>query len=269
MSCAPPASCCTGDPAVAMLLDPLRRALLAFLRVSQAPPEAPGGEHVEVFRASPRYLTYLLLAWAVRSVVLVVAMGGGVAAACVAIVVQERVLWPALVVGGATALFLFLFTFISYAAIRLDYEMRWYVLTDRSLRIREGLAHMREVTLTLANVQDIKVSQGPLQRLLELTDVVVDTAGGGAASAATSHGSVHGHAGVLRGIERGSALVEKLRSRVHQRKGTGLGDADEHVDAPVAPDPLLEVLRDVRDEARALHGAVREEGRGAHEARSR
>lgn len=238
-----------------MLLDPIRRALLRFLRVSHAPPEAPGGEHVEIFRASPRYLTYLLLAWAVRSAFMILVMGGGITAACIAIVLEEHVLWPALLLGGATAALLFAFTFLSYAAIRLDYEMRWYVLTDRSLRIREGLAHMREVTLTLANVQDIKVSQGPLQRLLDLTDVVVDTAGGGAAPAAAAHGSVHGHAGVLRGVERGSELVAKIRASVQQRKGTGLGDVDEHVE-PVAQvaagEPLIEVLREVRDEARAL-----------------
>lgn len=239
-----------------MLLDPLRRALLRFLRVSQAPPEAPGGEHVEVFRASPRYLTYLLLAWAVKSAFIILVMGGSVTAGCVAIVLEEHVLWPAFLLGGATATFLFLFTFTSYAAIRLDYEMRWYVLTDRSLRIREGLAHMREVTLTLANVQDIKVSQGPLQRLLDLTDVVVDTAGGGAASAAAGLGSVHGHAGVLRGVEQGSELVAKIRSRVQQRKGTGLGDTDEHVEHAEAGDPLIEVLREVRDQARALRASV-------------
>ncbi|MCC7070236.1 MAG: PH domain-containing protein [Deltaproteobacteria bacterium] len=239
-----------------MLLDPLRRALLAFLRVSQEPPEAPGGEHVEVFRASPRYLSYLLLAWALQSAFMILVMGGAVTGACIAIVVEEGVLWPALLLGGATALFLFLFTFVSYATIRLDYEMRWYVLTDRSLRIREGIAHMREVTLTLANVQDLKVSQGPLQRLLDLTDVVVDTAGGGGAAAAGTRGSVHGHAGVVRGIERGSELVAKIKARVQQRKGTGLGDGDEQEAPAAAADPLVEVLREVRDEARALRMAL-------------
>ncbi len=239
-----------------MLLEPVRRTLLRFLRVSAAPPEAPGGEHVEVFRASPRYLTYLLLAWGIRSAFMILVMGGGIGAACIAIVLEEKVAWPALLLGGATATFLTLFTFISYAVIRIDYQMRWYVLTDRSLRIREGIAHMREVTLTLANVQDIKVSQGPLQRLLDLTDVVVDTAGGGAATAAAAHGSVHGHHGIIRGVEQGSELVAKIRSRVQQRKGTGLGDADEHIEAAATGDPFLAALREVRDQARGLRDAV-------------
>lgn len=246
-----------------MLLDPVRRALLRFLRVSGAPPEAPGGEHVEIFRASPRYLTYLLLAWAIRTAFMVLAMGGGVTGACVAIIVEEKVVWPALLLGGTTATFLVVFAFISYATIRLDFEMRWYVLTDRSLRIREGIAHMREVTLTLANVQDIKVSQGPLQRLLDLTDVVVDTAGGGGAGAAAGHGSVQGHHGVIRGVEKGSALVAKIRSRVQQRKGAGLGDPDEHVVEHTGTEGLLEALREVRDEARALREVVGQDGRGS------
>lgn len=239
-----------------MLLDPVRRGLLGFLRVSTAPPEAPGGEHVEIFRASPRYLTYLLLAWALRSAAMVLALGGLVVGAGIGIVTEEKVWWPVFLLGGVTGTFLFVFTFISYATIRLDFEMRWYVLTDRSLRIREGIAHMREVTLTLANVQDIKVSQGPLQRLLDLTDVEVDTAGGGGGAAAAARGSVHGHHGVLRGVDKGSELVAKIRSRVQQRKGTGLGDVDEHHDESAAADPFLVALREVRDEAKALRAAV-------------
>lgn len=239
-----------------MLLDPVRRGLLSFLRVSDAPPEAPGGEHVEIFRASPRFLTYLLLAWALRTAFMVLAMGGMVTGASIAIVVEEKIVWPAVLLGGTTATFLLVFAFISYATIRLDYEMRWYVLTDRSLRIREGIAHMREVTLTLANVQDIKVSQGPLQRLFDLTDVVVDTAGGGGAVAGAAHGSVHGHHGVLRGVEKGSELVAKIKSRVQQRKGTGLGDSDEVVEHASAGTSMVEALREVRDEARRLREVV-------------
>jgi hypothetical protein len=65
----------------------------------------------------------------------------------------------------------------SLAAARLNYEMRWYIVTDRSLRLREGIFGVREMTLTFANVQNIAIRQGPLQRALGLADVVVRTAG--------------------------------------------------------------------------------------------
>jgi membrane protein YdbS with pleckstrin-like domain len=60
---------------------------------------------------------------------------------------------------------------VSYVTIRLDYEFRWYKTTHRSLRIREGVWLVREMTMTYANIQDISVSQGPLQRLFGIADL--------------------------------------------------------------------------------------------------
>lgn len=234
----------------------MRRFLVRFLRVERGPPEVPAGEHPEVFRASPRHLTYLLVAWAARfalvSLSLLGAMGGAAAA------ILEEGKHPALapVLVGAALAFVVIHGFLSYASIRLDWEMRWYILTDRSLRIREGIVSVREVTLTLANVQELKVTQGPIQRLLDLTDLVVDTAGGGRATT-QGDGSVHGHQGVLRGVDRGGDLRTKIEARVKQRRGTGLGDHDEHDEPDAAVDTsLVAALGAVRDEARALRRAV-------------
>lgn len=138
---------------------------------------------------------------------------------------------------------------VGYASIRLDWEMRWYVLTDRSLRIREGILSIREITLTLANVQETKVAQGPIQWLLDISDLIVDTAGGGGSPAVD--GSVHGHQGVLRGVGRGSDIRKKIEERVKQRRGAGLGDPDEHADHDERSDPLVTALEGVRDEVRA------------------
>ena len=63
--------------------------------------------------------------------------------------------------------------------MRLDYEQRWYVVTDRSLRLRTGVWSVREMTMSFANLQQITVTQGPLQRLLGLADVRFQSAGGG------------------------------------------------------------------------------------------
>ena len=52
---------------------------------------------------------------------------------------------------------------LTFALVRLDYELRWYIVTDRSLRIREGVTSLRESTMTFANIQHIAVRQGPLQ----------------------------------------------------------------------------------------------------------
>jgi uncharacterized membrane protein YdbT with pleckstrin-like domain len=245
----------------------VRNLLKRVLVLGDGPPEAPLGERPRVFRASTRHLTYLLAVWGVRmSFAFFVAVG---ALGFVAFVLAEekQPMWIAGVLAAFILGFLGLHALVSYAAIRLDWQMRWYILTDRSLRIREGIVQLREVTLTLANVQEIKVSQGPLQRLLGITDLVVDTAGGGGGLAAGGPGSVHGHRGVLRGVERGSDLRQTIESRVKQRRGAGLGDPDEVADlgappqpaagsAPTADDPFLEALRALRGEAAALRRSV-------------
>lgn len=241
------------------MLDPVRRLLKRFLKVSDAPPEVPLGEEPEVFRASPRHLTYLLVQWGIKLGVVSLSFGGGIAGAVVAMIVEEKNPTAAVVIGALGGAWLLGYALFTYASIRLDYDMRWYVLTDRSLRIREGIIHVREVTLTLANVQELKVSQGPIQRLLDLTDLVVDTAGGGRAASAGGE-SVHGHQGILRGVDRGGDLRTKIEKRVKQRRGAGLGDPDEHGhDAHgthEGPHTTVEALRVVRDEARALRVSV-------------
>jgi membrane protein YdbS with pleckstrin-like domain len=48
---------------------------------------------------------------------------------------------------------------IAYVAIHLRYDTTWYVLTDRSLRIRRGIGIMHETTISFENVQNVEVLQ--------------------------------------------------------------------------------------------------------------
>ena len=60
------------------------------------------------------------------------------------------------------------FTFFSQ---RLNYVLRWYMVTDRSLRIRSGVFNMQELTMTFSNIQEDSCNRrGPLQKLLKLAD---------------------------------------------------------------------------------------------------
>lgn len=123
---------------------------------------------------------------------------------------------------------------ITYSVVRLDYEMRWYVVTDRSLRIRSGLWTVEEITMSFANLQQVTVSQGPLQRLLGIADVKVQSAGGGGASDSHySHGSSM-HAGVFRGIEHAVEVRDLILERLRHFRETGLGDPDETSQPPPA-----------------------------------
>ena len=51
----------------------------------------------------------------------------------------------------------------TFLLLRLHYELRWYKVTDRSLRIRAGVVFVNEMTVTFANVQDITITQGGLR----------------------------------------------------------------------------------------------------------
>jgi uncharacterized membrane protein YdbT with pleckstrin-like domain len=142
----------------------------------------------------------------------------------------------------------------SLAAARLNYEMRWYIVTDRSLRIREGIFGVREMTLTFANIQNIAIRQGPLQRLLGIADVVVHTAGGGSATNHQGHdgGGRSGalHTGTLRAVDNAEQVRDLILDRLRHLRDAGLGD----------PDDRQHHVRDVRadDSADALRAAVQE-----------
>lgn len=119
-----------------------RDALLRFLRVP-AEPAVPGGSaNACVFRAAPAYYHYRLALWligqAAAAVGLVVGLiaisaaldGGGLPRGVVMVLTAiELLAW----VGYAVQLP------VTLALVHLDFELRWYILSDRSLRIREGI----------------------------------------------------------------------------------------------------------------------------------
>ncbi|MFM7103054.1 MAG: PH domain-containing protein [Verrucomicrobiota bacterium] len=254
----------------------LRPIVLRWLRIppEPAPPAgAPGS--LRVFRAGARYLQWRRALWILRQ-------AGTVAGAAVGVILLRRFLqrtpeefqsagWWGLdashLLGLAEALGLLgllLQMPFTYALLQLDYELRWYLVTDRSLRLREGLTRIRELTLSFANIQQITVQQGPLQRLLGLADVVVTTAGGGGAAgpgpdAAAAREATH--TGVFRCVDNAAEIRDLMLERLRQFRDSGLGDVDDAApsaepgDSPIAgrgTDPVLEAAREALTEARAL-----------------
>jgi hypothetical protein len=147
---------------------------------------------------------------------------------------------------------------ITYAMARLDYELRWYIVTDRSLRIRAGLASVQESTMSFANVQQVAVSQGPLQRLLGIADLRVQSAGGGG-----DHHEQGGrdslHTGVFHGVDNANDIRDLILERLRAFRQAGLGDPDEVEDTGPTSTPqntTLEAARQLLQEARALRGVI-------------
>ena len=221
-----------------------RQACERLLRIPHDPAPPPGDEaSTRIFRAAPNYYRYLLLLWALRSGALLLVVGFGL---------LMSIMVPAILAakGGHPSALLILFLpllvvmllvlecLFRLAVVRLEYEKRWYVVTDRSLRVREGVVTVREMTVNFANIQNISISQGPIQRALGIADLRVETAGGGGGT-----GSHHQHQPTenlhtawFRGINNASEVRELIQQRLRLLKDSGLGDREELAQA-VAPLP--------------------------------
>ncbi len=117
---------------------------------------------------------------------------------------------------------------ITYIALHLKYDTTWYVISDRSLRIRRGIWLIHETTITFENVQNITISQGPVQRYFGISDLIIDTAGGGGGGSHGSDASGNSIMNANRGIMAGLADAESLRDLMMQKlravRSAGLGD---------------------------------------------
>jgi membrane protein YdbS with pleckstrin-like domain len=226
-------------------------------------PSPPPGDHAStrIFRAAPKYYRYLLVLWALKA-------GGSFLILLVSLVVPCAILtfqfnkegksWGILLWLLPVAILALhaLSNLFMLAVLRLNFEKRWYVVTDRSLRVREGVTNVREMTVNYANIQNIAISQGPLQRALRIADLRVDTAGGGGI-ARGKHVVENLHTAWFRGIDNANEVRELIQERLHRLKDSGLGDHEELPPA-AAPElaPMLAALREVHAEAAALRLAA-------------
>jgi membrane protein YdbS with pleckstrin-like domain len=112
--------------------------------------------------------------------------------------------------------------------LKLSWEQRWYMVGERSLRIRHGLWSVREQTMTIANIQNMTVRQGPLQRLFGFSDLEISTAGGGQSSSGEDPTEQKDsfHIGRFRGVENAAELRDKLRRRLTAVQAAGAPDEE-------------------------------------------
>jgi membrane protein YdbS with pleckstrin-like domain len=143
---------------------------------------------------------------------------------------------------------------VTFAAVRLDYEQRWYIVTDRSLRLRSGIWNVQELTMSFANLQQVTVTQGPLQRLLGLANVHVQTAGGGGGKPnEENHESLH--TAEFHCVDNAPEIRDLILDRLRVFRATGLGDPDDQAPAPPAAptgSAALAAARELLLEATAL-----------------
>jgi membrane protein YdbS with pleckstrin-like domain len=152
---------------------------------------------------------------------------------------------------------------LTFLLARMDYELRWYMVTDRSLRIRHGVWKVNESTMSFANIQQVVVSQGPLQRLLGLADVKVQSAGG-SSDKDEEAGQDDMHHGLFHSVTNATEIRDLILERLRRFRESGLGDPDEKPSYDIAPtssganDPteVLAAAQELAAEARALRASL-------------
>ena len=241
-----------------MIYRAVKNRLLPLIKAPMHPPDPPAGSRgsVQTFQADPNFLKLRLLVWGGGF-----AMGMLVELLMIIFLPHDKGGWIwwlllALTITGAIG---------KYFLIRIDYDMRYYVVTDRSLRIREGALLIHESTYTFANIQNLSVTQGPLERYLGLANLIVESAGGGGPSGGDSHGKRPfggGHQGNLRGIANAREVRDQILLLMRRYRDAGLGDPEDVARAvphtaragfsPAAIERLGEVLAEVRQLGEAV-----------------
>jgi membrane protein YdbS with pleckstrin-like domain len=233
-------------------LNAFERLLLAVLKVPEAPQPPDGSpDSLRVFRAGRNYYLWSIIMWALGALV----AGFAVASVSVPLVVALRRApqWGEVAAGAALVLIWSAYVAVAIVMLvsrRLNYGLRWYIVTDRSLRIRSGIFAMSELTMTYSNVQEIRISSGPLQLLLGIADVEVQAAGGGG----QRERGGGGHGGRFRGVAHANEIRELIVDRLRQYRDSGLGETKHVATSPEVAE--LAAAKAVLAEASALRAAL-------------
>ena len=240
--------------------DSLRQLVLVLLRVPPEP-ELPDGnaKSTLTFRAGLNFYRWQVLVWFLSNAVTIIALTVAYSALWVPVARGPRWLPPLygalgiLALGAAAGVLL-----ITFFALRWSFELRWYILTDRSLRIRRGVWNVEELTMTFANIQEVRVNAGPIQKLLGIADVEVHAAGGGVTR--TSHGGRKGdiHAAIFEGVDNANEIRDRIVERLRVYRDSGLGGDHRPEPTAVDADATLAAARDALDAARSLRAELRQ-----------
>jgi len=221
--------------------------------VPRDPPTLPvrPGEAIDSFQPGAGFLRYLKFWFWFLAVLIDLGLAGAYIAIAAALWFNG-LWWVAALLLPPTLFLIVVPDIFVYIAIHLRYDTTWYVMTDRSLRVRRGIWAIHEVTITYENIQNIRVRSGPVQRYFGIADVIVETAGGGGGHTGKGGQDTGGHKGVIEGVGNAIGIRDRIMAHLKQSQSAGLGDDRDHGPASPAWTPEhLAVLQAIRDEIRS------------------
>jgi len=239
------------DATRSLAYGPFGRMIACALRIPSEPAEVPvdSGELIRSFHPSPNWLRLRRLQ---------VILG-----TLFALLVNLVVVFAQMMTDGSFSFSISLFDWSNISlflaplfllaglfrliTLRLQYDCTWYVLTERALRIRRGLIMIQETTITYANIQNVSVQQGPLERMFSLSNIKVETAGGGGGDSKTDS---LGHSGLIEGVEGADSLRDLMMAQVRLHRSGGLGEGDAVMEPSHEPQwaGMSEILVQIRDD---------------------
>lgn len=230
--------------------------LVNYFRVPKDSPEIPGAgagatiKDAQQFKPAMGFLKYLKFwFWIVLLITDIIFAGLWIATFFIE-------WWLGLILTPIALAIIIVPDIIAFIAIHLRYDTTWYVMTDRAMRIRRGIWLIDERTITYENIQNVKVTQGPLQRHFNIANVIVETAGAGAA--AGKHQTTVGNQGRIEGVANAQEIRDRILAKLRDSQSAGLGDEElshrrvatvSHSFSPAH----LGVLRRIHEELTALN----------------
>ncbi len=237
-----------------LLLRLLKPIFLPLLKLELAAPHLPEGSSlVRSLKPSEQWLAYRYL----QTLFGFLNQFIGVGIVVIAAVAKLRG-WGLAIGLGIFAIEAVLIGF-ALVVTRVDFELRHYLVGDRSLRVAQGAWTREEVTLSYANVQNIEVNQGPLERLFGFKSLTISTAG-----ADTTPGKENSHLVTLVGLKDADEVRALILGMLEHQRDSGLGEpgAQPQPSSPLVLSRLNEIraaavaLRDAALTARAGSGTV-------------
>jgi len=138
--------------------------------------------------------------------------------------------------------------FFRYHTLRFKFD-------DDGILLSWGVLFRREIQLTYRRIQDIHVTRNILQRWMGLANVAIQTASGSA-----------GAEMIIEGVLEADGLRDFLYKKMRGARGDDEQTGDVPSDAVGAPDDeALVLLRQIRDEIRALGSARNRDKGGVNE----
>ncbi len=229
-----------------LLLRLLKPIFLPLLKLDLEPPHLPEGSSlVRSLKPSERWLAYRYL----QTLFGFLNQFIGTGIAVIALVAKLKG-WGLLIALGIFAVQAFVIG-LALVTTRVDFELRHYLVGDRSLRVARGAWKREEVTLSYANVQNLEVTQGPLERFFGFKSLTISTAG-----ADTTPGAENSHLVTLVGLEQADEVRALILGMLKEQRDSGLGEP-QHLAASTSGGLSIARLHEIRAAAQALRQAAR------------